>query len=51
MFKNGLNLSEGGKGVIAQIKRRKLKQKDAARILGTAPSAIGKHWHDDEEGD
>ena len=51
MFKNGLNLPEGGKDVIAEIKRRKLKQRDAARILGTAPSANSNHWHDDEEGD
>ncbi len=45
LFKNGHNLSEGGKGLIAEIKRRGLKQKDAARILGITPAAVYNHWH------
>ena len=51
MFTNGVNLSKGGRGVIAELKRRGGKQKDASRILDIAPSAIGKHWHDDTEDD
>ncbi|MHC2086619.1 hypothetical protein [Methylobacterium sp. CM6244] len=46
MFTNERNLSEGGKGLIKEIKRRSMRQKDAVRILGISPSAAYNHWHD-----
>ena len=49
MFKNGLNLSDGGKGVIAEVKRRGGRQKDAARVLGITPGAVYNHWHGETE--
>lgn len=48
MFTNAYNLSEGGRGLIAEAKRRNLKQSDIADLLGISPSAVNKHWQEIE---
>lgn len=45
MFTNDRNLSDAGRGVIAELKRRGMRQKDAVRILGISSAGAYNNWH------
>ncbi|MCJ2097488.1 hypothetical protein [Methylobacterium sp. E-046] len=44
MFTNDRNLSDAGRGLISELKRRGLRQKDAVRILGISATAAHNNW-------
>lgn len=45
LYSTGGRLSEGGKGIIAEGKKRGYKQKKLADLLGITPAAVYNHWH------